>query len=97
MSRIRHVPPVMRAPVHSGETKNCTVMTDVAVHTITLEQGSFAALVLSNGDGGTSVISILDEDDVEAHIALLRNAIEDAKLLDSGHATKHAAESALNH
>lgn len=94
MSRARTVPPVMEAPTHGGLVKPCVVMTEVAFHTITLKEGSFAAVVHSlPGEDGPAVISILDRDDVEAWIVLLRNAMEDAERIDQGKAPIHAPPS----
>ncbi|MFL6864058.1 MAG: hypothetical protein ACJ8DZ_13775 [Allosphingosinicella sp.] len=93
MSRARTVPPVIEAPTHGGVIKPCIVMTESAIHTVTLDEGSFAAIVLSLPGSGSAVLAILDEDEVEAHIMFLRNAIADAKLIDAGKAPIHAAQS----
>lgn len=90
MSRARSVPPVMEAPAHGDIMRRCVVMTECAIHTITLPEGSFAAIVASTPSGIAS-IQILDRDDVEAHILLLRNAMEDAERLDAGKVPVHAA------
>lgn len=93
MSRPRTVHPYMMAPTHSGE-KKCITMTESAIATIDLgEDGHFAAITLSLPDLPIGAIAILDRDEVEAHIQFLRNAIEDAELLDAGKAPVHAAES----
>lgn len=89
----RTVPPVIEAPTHGGAIKPCIVMTECAIHTITLAEGSFAAIVHSLPDREAAVIALLDRAEVEAHITLLRNAIEDAELLDAGKGPIHAAES----
>lgn len=93
MSRPRTLPPVMAAPAHGGAEKQCVVMNETAIHTIELPEGHFAAIVLSRPISGIGVIAILDRDEVEAHIQLLRNAMEDAERLDAGKPTIHAAES----
>ncbi len=93
MTRARTLPASMDAPVHGGGTKRCVTMTEVAIHTVTLEEGSFAALVLSRPISDVGAISFMDREEVEAHITLLRNAMEDAERLDAGLATKHAAPS----
>ncbi len=87
MNRERTTPPVLVAPTHSKpEGEVCFVATEAAIHTVTLPEGSFAALVVTQVFGSTrlSMLSILDEDEVTEHIRLLRNAITDAKRLDAG-------------
>lgn len=93
MPRARTVPPFITAPTHSGGLQPCRVMTECAIHTVTLEEGSFACIVSSLPNGQLAVINILDRDEVEAHITLLRNAMEDAERLDQGLEPIHAAES----
>lgn len=93
MSRPRTVSATMRAPAHNNVEKNCVTMTEQAVHTIGLPEGHFAAIVLSRPNSGVAAIAILDRDEVEAHILLLRNAMEDAERLDAGLGVKHAAQS----
>lgn len=80
----------MDAPGHLDVMRRCVVMTEVAIHTITLQEGSFAAIV-TNNEQGIAAIQILDRDDVEAQIQLMRNAIEDAERIDAGQAPIHAA------
>jgi hypothetical protein len=93
MSRARTLEATMKdVPCHGGVLKDCVVMTETAIHTIELPEGHFAAIVFSRGAASPiGAISILDEDEVEAHILLLRNAMEDAKRLDAGQETIHAA------
>lgn len=93
LNRRRALPPVMDAPAHGAVTKKCVVMTEFAVHTIELPEGHFAAIVLSRPVSDIAAIACLDRADVEAHIQLLRNAIEVAERLDAGKPTIHAAES----
>lgn len=93
MPRARTVPAFIEAPTHSGGVQPCRVMTEAAIHTVTLPEGSFACIVHSLANGQLATISILDRDEVEAHIRLLRNAMEDAERLDRGQAPIHAAES----
>ena len=93
MPRARSVPEFIEAPTHSGGVQPARVMTESAIHTITLPEGSFACIVQSLGHGKLAAISILDRDEVEAHIQLLRNAMDDAERLDRGQAPVHAAES----
>lgn len=93
VSRARTVDSLMDAPTHGGETKRCFVMTEVAIHTIALPEGHFTALVHSRPGAEMGVIAILDHDEVEAQIALLRNAVEDAKRLDAGLPAVNAAPS----
>ena len=89
----RTVPAQMDAPAHGGVIKRCVTMTEVAIHTVQLPEGHFAALVLSRPNSDIAAIAFLDRDEVEAQITLLRNAIEDAERLDRGLPTKHAAPS----
>jgi hypothetical protein len=89
----REVPSVITAPVHGGGEKPCVTMTECAIHTMEVEGKHYAAIVHSRPDLRTGSIAILDRAEVEAHITLLRNAIEDAERLDAGLGTIHAAES----
>ncbi|MBS67244.1 MAG: hypothetical protein Tp170SUR191951_37 [Prokaryotic dsDNA virus sp.] len=91
MNRPRTVPAVISAPTHSGQA-DCDVMTESAIHTISLVEGSFAAIVQSNPGTGKACISILDRDEIEEHIRLLRNAIEDAERINRGLPTIHAPD-----
>lgn len=93
MPRLRTVGEFIPAPTHSGGVCPARVMTESAISTITLPEGSFACFVQSLGHGKLACISILDRDEVEAHIQLLRNAMEDAERIDAGKAPIHAAES----
>jgi hypothetical protein len=94
VSRTRTLPPFVEAPTHGGTLKPCIVMSEAAIHTVTLEEGNFAAVVLSlPGPKGPAAIAFLDRDEVEAHIVLLRNAIEDAERMDAGKAPMHATPS----
>ena len=93
MPRERTTGPIMEAPLHDGRTGQAVVMTESAISTITLPEGSFACFVQSTPGCPFAAISILDRDEVEAHIQLLRNAMEDAERLDQGLPTIHAAES----
>lgn len=82
MARPRTLPAVIMAPSHSHpEGEPAFVATETAIHTIILEEGAFAAIVQSQQGrtGGVSIIGVLDEEEVEKHIALLRSAIADAK------------------
>jgi hypothetical protein len=74
MSRPRTLDATMLAPAHGDVTKRCVVMTEVAIHTIELPEGHFAAIVHSRPQSEIAAIAILDRDEVEAHIQLLRNA-----------------------
>jgi hypothetical protein len=97
-SRPRTLPPFIQAPTHGDVTKICRVMTECAIHTVTLPEGSFAVIVHSlPGHDGPAVVSFLDPDEVEAHITLLRNASDDAQRLDAGRAPIHAAPSLRRH
>jgi hypothetical protein len=93
MSRPRSVPATFPAPAHNNVMKNCVAMTQCAIHTIELPEGHFAAIVASRPNSDVAAIQILDRDEVEAHILLLRNAMEDAERLDAGLPVLHAAQS----
>lgn len=97
MGRQRTVPPVMDAPTHANGVKPCVVMTANAVHSMTLPEGTFTALVFDNDQGTRGAIAILDHDDVEALITLLRNSDEDARRIDAGKPTIHASPSTSRH
>ena len=97
MGRQRTVPPVMDAPTHANGVKPCVVMTANAAYTMTLPEGSFTALVFDNDQGTRGAIAILDHDDVEALILMLRNSDEDARRLDEGKGTIHASPSSARH
>lgn len=92
MSRSRTLPPTMEAPGHDGLTRHCLTMNECAISTATLPEGSFACVVLSRtGQTMPAAVFFLDRDEVEAHIALLRNAIEDAERIDAGKPPIHAS------
>ena len=86
MPRSRSVPAVMHAPTHGDKMKPCLVTTECAIHTMELAEGHFACIVLSTPNGPSGALAILDRDEVEAHILLLRNAMDDAERLDRGEA-----------
>lgn len=90
-TKARSVPPVLDCPVHGGAVKPCMVATSNAVHTLDLPEGHFAALVLDAPNLGIGAVAIMERAEVEALILLLRNAVEDAELLDAGKPAKHAA------
>lgn len=73
MSRPRTVPPTLEAPVHGGAIKRCAVLTEVAIHTIALPEGHFAAIVFSNPAAPFGAMAIIDKDEAEAQIQLLKN------------------------
>jgi hypothetical protein len=73
--------------------KKCVVMTEAAIHTVELAEGHFAAMVFSRPQSEIAAMVILDPEEAEAQIQLLRNAIEDAERLEAGKAPIHAAES----
>lgn len=94
MSRERTLPSIMDAPSHNGIIRRCVVMTECAISTIKLPEGAFACIVASvpNANRPASIM-LLDRDEVEAHIALLRNAMDDAERVDSGLAPMHSTPS----
>lgn len=75
---------IMHAPTHANGMKPCLVMTAAAVHTISLPEGSFAAMVHDRPDLETGYIVVMDRAETEALITLLQNAIDDADRLDAG-------------
>lgn len=82
----RIVPPIMECPSNHG-MKPCFMMDGVAIHTVTLPSGkAYAMIVHSNADRLTGAAALLNREEVEAHIALLRNAIEDAERINTGKA-----------
>jgi hypothetical protein len=88
--RTRTTDATMEAPTHGGAFKDCVVMTECAVHTVTLPEGSFAAIVHSNpGPDGEAYLAVLDRSEVDDLITLLRNAIDDADLIDAGKPPVH--------
>jgi hypothetical protein len=93
MNRPRTVSATMDAPAHNGVVKRCVTMTEAAIHTVKLPEGHFAALVLSRPNSDMAAIAFMDREEVEAHITLLRNAMEDAERLDTGKEAIHATES----
>lgn len=90
MGRARTVGLMMYdVPGHNGRVLTALTATETAIHTIELPEGHFASIVLANASG-QSMIAILDRDELEDHIRLLRNAMEDAERLDAGLPTIHA-------
>jgi hypothetical protein len=93
MNRPRSLPPVMEAPTHSHPAgAPCFVANECAIHTVSLPEGHFAAIVTAQEgkSGGVAIMSVLDRGEVEEHMRLLRNAMEDAERLDAGKPTIHA-------
>ena len=93
MGKKREVPGVIPTPTHGGRVLPCLTFTECAIHTIILEEGAFAAIALSNPHDPHGAVAILDADEVDAHIVLLRNAIEDAERHNDGKPMIHAAKS----
>lgn len=88
----RHnLPHVMKMPTHDQGMKDCIVTTSVAVHTVEIRGKHFAALVINQNECPLGAVSFLDRAEVEAQIALLNNAIEDAERMERGEAPIHAA------
>lgn len=95
---VRVLPPVVESPVQEGGRKPCMVMTGEMVTTITLEDGrSYAAVTYSRPDLEVGAIAILSRDEVEAHVMLLRNAIDDAERANRGEQMIHASPSMEKH
>lgn len=87
MSRPRNLPPAMMAPSHSHpEGVPCFVGNETAIATIALPEGNFASIVTAQEGptGGAAIIVVLDRDEVELHIRLLRQAMDDAERMDAG-------------
>lgn len=91
MNRVRTLPAHTPVPAHDGRMTNGVTMTECAIHTVQLQEGHFTAIVHSRPGSDISAVAYLDEEEVEAHITLLRNSVEDARLLDAGKAPIHAA------
>lgn len=87
----RTLPLMVLAPTGTGALKCCQVMTAETILTVQLPEGHFAAVVTDRPDLDGGSIQILDRAEVEAHIELLRNAIEDAERLDAGLPPVHIA------
>ncbi|WP_324694550.1 hypothetical protein [Novosphingobium sp. RL4] len=93
MSRARILPPVVDMLTHEQGMKPCLVSTSTAFHTVALNSGNFAAIVLNDPGAPIGAVAFLDREEVEAHITLLRNAIDDAERLDRGQSPIHASPS----
>jgi hypothetical protein len=90
----RELPPFLYLPVHgSNEPIPCVVCTSTAIHTVGLPEGHFAIMVQHRAGRPFGYASIIDADEAETMILFLRNAIEDAKLLDAGKEPIHCASS----
>lgn len=97
MGRPRELPPVMEALTHDQGMRRCMVCTSSAVQTISLPEGHFVSLVVNQPAAPGGAIIVMDRDEVEALILLLRNAMADADLLDAGKAPVHASPSHRRH
>jgi hypothetical protein len=90
--RPRVAPPVLEMLTHDQGMKDCFVATTAAVHTVKMPDGQhFAALVLNQAECPIGAVVLLDRAELDAQIALLRNAIDDADRMDVGLAPLHAA------
>lgn len=88
----RILPATIYAQTHDQGDKQCVVSTSSAISTVTLSNGhSYAAIVQNQQGCPMGYITLLDRAEFEAHVALLRNAIEDAERLDAGKHPLHAA------
>lgn len=97
MSRARELPPVFKSPTHTGGQKPCIVMTETFISTIELAEGHFACMTFSRPDLESGAVIVLDRDEVEAQIAILRNAMDDAERADRGEPMVHASPSDRTH
>lgn len=97
MAGKRTLPPLLGCPTHTAPVKMCAVMTATAIHTIEVEGRHFACMVTDRPDLSLGAVSVMDRAEVEAAIALLRNAIDDADRLNAGLPTIHAAASGAHH
>ena len=97
LTRERELPPVMHSHVQEGGEKPCYTMTGVDISTVGLPEGHFVALTLSRPDLNAGAILVADADEIESIIATLKNAVEDAALLDQGIPPKHAIGSPSRH
>lgn len=81
----RVLPPVMEMMTHDQGMKDCAVMTDCAVHTITMADGrAYAAMVFNQRECPVGATVVLNRAEAEAQIALLMNALDDADRINSG-------------
>jgi len=87
------MPHVLEMLTHDQGMKDCIVCTSTAIHTVKIKGKHFAALVINQSQSPCGAVALLDRQEVEAQIALLKNAIEDAERMDEGKAPLHAAHS----
>lgn len=92
--RQRITPPLLEMLTHDQGMKDCFVAKSAAIHTVEIPgYGHCAALVLNQAECPIGAVILLDREELEAQIALLRNAIADADRMDVGLAPMHAAPS----
>lgn len=81
----RMLPPILEMMTHDQGMKDCAVMTDCAVHTVTMAGGqAYAAMVFNQCECPIGAVIILTRAEAEAQIALLNNALDDADRINSG-------------
>jgi hypothetical protein len=80
-----NMPPIMEMPTHADGMKDCAVATSTAVHSVTLSTGrAYAVLVHYQRDFPVGYCSLLDREEGEAMIELLRCAMDDADRINQG-------------
>jgi hypothetical protein len=88
MSRI--VDAVMTLPSHHyPRGTKCVSMTATYVSSMQVQESWYASLTLSRGESAIGATVIMDRTEVENLIGLLRNAIDDADLLNAGQPPIH--------
>lgn len=94
----RVLPPILELETHDQGMKNCAVMTSSAILNLQTPSGKwYAAIVMNQPTMPVGCVALLDGDEIDAHIALLRNAKEDADRLNAGKAPKHISQSLRRH
>lgn len=92
--RQRVTAPILEMLTHDQGMKDCFVATSAAIHTVEIPgYGHCAALVLNQAECPIGAVILLDREELEAQVLLLRNAIADADRMDVGLAPIHATPS----
>lgn len=86
-------PPLIEMMTHDQGMKDCFVATTSAVHTVGIDGQYVAALVINQPGCPIGAVILLNRTEMDAHIALLRNAIDDAERMAKGLSPIHAAPS----
>lgn len=84
MSR-KNLPPVMDSLTHDQGMKPCLVMTDTAVHTVKMSDGTaYACIVHNHAEAPAGAVLFMDRAEAELLISLLNNALDDADRINAG-------------